>query len=45
MVIRGAAQTAIARWQRRAENPMSSRSIADAARVLIRTCEGMLANM
>jgi hypothetical protein len=40
--IRTALQNAIARWQRRAENPLSSREVADAARVLIRTCEGML---
>ena len=40
--IRTAAQHAIARWQRRAENPLSSRDVTDAARVLIRTCEGML---
>jgi hypothetical protein len=35
----------IARWQRRAENPLSSRDAADAARVLIRTCEGWLATV
>ncbi len=40
--VRTALQNAIARWQRRAENPLSSRDVADAARVLIRTCEGML---
>jgi hypothetical protein len=40
--IRTALQNAIARWQRRAENPLSSREVADASRVLIRTCEGML---
>jgi hypothetical protein len=40
--IRNALQNAIARWQRRAENPLSSRDVADAARVLIRTCEGLL---
>ena len=43
--IRTALQNAIARWQRRAENPLSSREAADAARVLIRTCEGMLVDV
>lgn len=37
-----ALQDNLARWQRRAESPMSSRDVADAARVLIRTCEGLL---
>jgi hypothetical protein len=40
--VRNALQNAIARWQRRAENPLSNRDVADAARVLIRTCEGLL---
>ncbi len=40
--IRTALQNAIARWQRRAENPLSSREVADASRVLVRTCEGLL---
>ncbi|MDQ1505509.1 MAG: hypothetical protein QOD57_3236 [Actinomycetota bacterium] len=31
----------IARWQRRAESPMSNRQVADAARVVVRTCEGL----
>ena len=43
--IRRALQNAIGRWQRRAESPMSSREVADAARVLIRTCEGMLVTL
>jgi hypothetical protein len=43
--IRRALQNAIGRWQRRAESPMSSREVADAARVLIRTCEGLLVNL
>jgi hypothetical protein len=42
--IRRALQDSIGRWQRRAESPMSSRDIAHAARVLVRTCEGMLAS-
>jgi Dynamin family len=40
--VRRALQNAIGRWQRRAESPMSSREVADAARVVIRTCEGLL---
>jgi dynamin family protein len=43
--IRRALQNAIGRWQRRAESPMSSREVADAARVLIRTCEGLLVSV
>ena len=33
----------LARWQRRAENPLSGRATADACRVVARSCEGMLA--
>ena len=43
--IRTALQNAIGRWQRRAENPLSSRELSDASRVLIRTCEGMLVDL
>jgi hypothetical protein len=43
--VRIALQNAIGRWQRRAENPLSSRDVADASRVLIRTCEGMLVDV
>jgi hypothetical protein len=43
--VRRALQNAIGRWQRRAESPMSSREVADASRVLIRTCEGLLVNL
>lgn len=38
-----AAQEARSRWQRRAENPLSSRDVAEACRVLVRSCEGILA--
>ena len=31
----------LTRWQRRAENPLSSREVADAARELVRTCSGI----
>jgi hypothetical protein len=43
--VRRSLQESITRWQRRAESPMSSREAADAARVLIRTCEGLLVNL
>jgi hypothetical protein len=43
--LRNALQHAIGRWQRRAENPLSSRDAADASRVLIRSCEGLLADL
>jgi hypothetical protein len=35
--------SAITKWQRRAESPMSSREVSDASRVLVRTCEGLIA--
>ena len=38
-----AALTELARWQKRAENPMLTRAAADASRVVVRTCEGLLA--
>ncbi len=37
-----AAFTALRRWQGQAENPMFGRRAADACRVVVRTCEGML---
>jgi hypothetical protein len=43
--VRRALANAIGRWQRRAESPMSSREIADAARVVIRSCEGLLVTL
>lgn len=44
-VLKAAAQEALAKWQKRAENPLSSRDVAEAARTLVRTCEGMLASL
>lgn len=38
-----AAYLALQRWQGHAENPMFGRGSADACRVLVRTCEGILA--
>jgi hypothetical protein len=40
--LRRAASDALHRWQAHAENPMLGRRAADACRVLIRTCEGIL---
>jgi len=40
-----AALDAAGRWQRRAESPMSSRAVTDVARLVVRSCEGMLATM
>jgi hypothetical protein len=41
--LREAALAALHRWQRHAENPLLSRRATDACRILVRTCEGMLA--
>jgi hypothetical protein len=43
--IRSELLSAIARWRRRAENPLSSREVAEAAAVLVRSCEGMLVDI
>jgi Dynamin family len=40
-----AANVALARWQRRAENPMTPHEMVVAARVAVRSCEGMLAEL
>ncbi|MGI9646786.1 MAG: dynamin family protein, partial [Ilumatobacteraceae bacterium] len=40
--ITAAAAEQLARWQRKAESPMSTPEVVDAARVVIRTCEGIL---
>lgn len=42
---RTAAQEALARWQRRAENPLTDHHLAVASRVAVRSCEGMLAEL
>ncbi|HUF99841.1 MAG TPA: GTP-binding protein, partial [Ilumatobacter sp.] len=39
-----AAFAALVRWQRRAENPMSSQGVKNAARTIVRTYEGLLAH-
>ncbi|MFT5203354.1 MAG: GTPase SAR1 family protein [Candidatus Aldehydirespiratoraceae bacterium] len=40
-----AAQGALLKWQRKAESPMSAPSLAAAARVMVRTCEGILTSL
>jgi hypothetical protein len=40
-----AAGQALARWQRRAENPLTGHEMVVAARVAIRSCEGILADL
>ncbi|HLV58540.1 MAG TPA: dynamin family protein [Natronosporangium sp.] len=40
-----AASQALSTWQRRAENPLTSHELALAARVAVRTCEGMLVRL
>jgi hypothetical protein len=40
-----AAAQALARWQRRAENPITTYEMEVAARVAVRSCEGMLAEL
>ncbi|ONI92000.1 GTP-binding protein [Saccharothrix sp. ALI-22-I] len=40
-----AAADALSRWQRRAENPLTSYELAVAAQVAVRSCEGMLADL
>jgi hypothetical protein len=43
--LRAAAVDALGRWRRRAENPVSVRAVADAARVIVRSCEGVIAGL
>ena len=43
--LRSAAAEALVRWQRRAENPMTAHEMAVAARVAVRSCEGLLADL
>jgi hypothetical protein len=40
-----AAIDAAGRWRRRGESPLSSRAVADVARQVVRSCEGILATM
>ncbi|HEY2766442.1 MAG TPA: dynamin family protein [Pseudonocardiaceae bacterium] len=43
--LRAAVIAALERWQRRAESPLSDRAASDMARVVVRSCEGMLARL
>jgi hypothetical protein len=43
--LRAQAVETLDRWRRRAENPVSVRAIADAAGVVVRTCEGIIASL
>jgi len=43
--LREAALEALLRWQSQAENPMSARTTTSACRVVVRTCEGMVASL
>ena len=43
--LRAAALAALERWQRRAESPLATRPVADACRVIARSCEGLLATL
>lgn len=43
--LRAAALAAVVRWQRRAESPLASRATADAARVVVRSAEGLVARL
>ncbi len=45
VLLREAVIAALARWQRRAESPLSNRAASDRARVVVRSCEGMLARL
>ncbi len=42
-MVRNELMAALARWQRRAENPLTRHEMAVASRVAVRTCEGMFA--
>jgi hypothetical protein len=42
---RAALFAALDRWQRRMESPVSGQAVKDAARAVVRTCEGMLADL
>jgi hypothetical protein len=43
--VRAALVGALDRWQQRAESPLSARDASTASRVLVRSCEGMLAEL
>jgi hypothetical protein len=43
--VRSALFAALDRWQRKMESPVSGQAVKDAARAVVRTCEGMLADL
>jgi hypothetical protein len=43
--LRAVALERLTTWRRRAESPMTSRAMANAARVVVRSCEGILAGL
>lgn len=43
--MKATAQSFLRRYQRLAENPLATREQVEAARVLVRTCEGLLASL
>jgi hypothetical protein len=43
--LRAVALERLTTWRRRAESPMSSRAMANAARVVVRSCEGIRAGL
>ncbi len=43
--LRAAAEQALVRWQRRAENPLTGHHLVVASRVAVRSCEGILAEL
>jgi hypothetical protein len=43
--LRAAAMARLTEWRRRAESPLASRAMANAARVVVRSCEGILAGL
>lgn len=43
--VRSTAEATLERWQRRAENPLTGHQLAAASRVVIQSCEGMLAEL
>jgi hypothetical protein len=43
--LRAAALDAATRWKRRSESPLSGRAVADVARLVVRSCEGILAGL
>jgi hypothetical protein len=43
--LRAAALAALSAWRRRAESPLAGRMQADAARTVVRSCEGILAGL